>query len=57
MRRTLFDGGLTVNGDKKLAVFGIAAACVIGLINHMQYNNQAYYRKLRIITYHGSEII
>ena len=57
MRRTLFDGGLTVNGDKKLAVFGIAAACVIGLINHMQYNNQEYYRKLRIITYHGSEII
>ena len=46
-----------MNGDKKLAVFGIAAACVIGLINHMQYNNQAYYRKLRIITYHGSEII
>ena len=41
MRRNLFDGGLTVNGDKKLAVFGIAAACVIGLINHMQYRNLA----------------
>ena len=41
MRRNLYDGGLTVNGDKKLAVFGIAAACVIGLINHMQYRNLA----------------
>ena len=41
MRRTLFDGGLTVNEGKKLAVFGIAAACVIGLINHMQYRNLA----------------
>ena len=30
-----------MNGDKKLAVFGIAAACVIGLINHMQYRNLA----------------
>ena len=41
MRRNLYDGGLTVNGDKKLAVFGIAAACAIGLINHMQYRNLA----------------
>ena len=30
-----------MNGDKKLAVFGIAAACAIGLINHMQYRNLA----------------
>ena len=30
-----------MNGDKKLAVFGIAAACVIGIINHVQYRNLA----------------
>ena len=30
-----------MNGDKKLAVFGIAAACVIGYINHVQYRNLA----------------
>ena len=30
-----------MNGDKKLAVFGIAATCVIGIINHVQYRNLA----------------
>ena len=37
MRRNLFNGGFTVNGDKKMAVFGIAAACVISFINYVQY--------------------
>ena len=30
-----------MNGDKKLAAFGIAAACAISLINHVQYRNLA----------------
>ena len=29
MRRKLFNGEFTVNGDKKMAVLGIAAACAI----------------------------
>ena len=41
MKRHLLGEGLNMNGDKKLAVFGIAAACVIGLINHVQYRNLA----------------
>ncbi len=28
-----------MGGDKKLAIFGMAAACAIGLINYMQYRN------------------
>ena len=41
MRRNLLGEGLNMNGDKKMAVFGIAAACVIGIINHVQYRNLA----------------
>ena len=41
MRKNLLVEGLKMNGDKKLAIFGFAAACVIGFINHMQYRNLA----------------
>ena len=41
MRRNLLNGGLTVNGDKKMAVLGIAAACAISFINYMQYRSLA----------------
>ena len=41
MRRNLFDEGLRMDGDKKLAVFGIAVACAISLINHVQYRDLA----------------
>ena len=41
MRRNLLNGGLTVNGDKRMAVFGIAAACAISFINYMQYRSLA----------------
>ena len=30
-----------MNGDKKNAFFGIAAACAIGFINYMQYRSLA----------------
>ena len=41
MRKNLLAEGLNMNGDKKLAVLGIAVACAIGFINHMQYRNLA----------------
>ena len=41
MRRKLFNGEFTVNGDKKMAVLGIAAACAISFINYMQYRSLA----------------
>ena len=41
MKRNIFDRGLIVNGDKKLAVIGIAAACAISFINYVQYRSLA----------------
>ena len=41
MRRNLFNGGFTVNGDKKMTVFGIATACAISFINYLQYRSLA----------------
>ena len=41
MRRKLFNGEFTVNGDKKMTVFGIATACAISFINYLQYRSLA----------------
>lgn len=41
MRRNLLGEGLKMNGDRKLAAIGIAAACAAGFVNYLQYRSLA----------------